>query len=160
MKTSAITGFLAKFDTGFTSLHYSTYLNRFSPAAIFPHPEGGYLVVGSGRADMTDGPNGVVFLRVTEQPQGLPRIDSAIPAEASGRPGDYPILSGGTLLLTGDGFAQNSIMLFNGRVVPFQFTSKNALSVTVPKDAPRGPATIQLETGPAQSQQIRLEIRY
>ena len=109
---------------------------------------------------MTDGPTGVVFLRVTEQPQGLPRIDSVIPGEVKGRSGDFPVRASGTLLLTGDGFAQNATLLFNGRVVPFQFIGKTALSMTVPQDAPRGPATLQIETGSAQSQQVRLEIRY
>lgn len=154
-KQNTQTGFIAKFDAGFTSLMYSTYINRFNPAAIFPHPDGGSLIIGSGLADASvDGPDGVVFIRVKEEPGQLPRIDSALTLNAK----TSTVLPGDVMAIKGDGFASNSAVVLGGRVIPASFVSKSELHATVPSSAPAGPTTLQVETDGRQSQVVAMRV--
>jgi len=155
-RQSAPSGFLAKFDAGFTSLTYSTYLNNFSPVAVFGHPDGGSLVVGTGQsAPNGRDEDGVVFIRVKESPGQLPRIDSVLPA-ADGHLSE--IKAGDVLAVKGEGFVAGARGVLGGVVLDTAIVSSTELRVTVPAGTPFGSAEIVVEAGGARSQAVWLTV--
>ena len=136
-------GFIAKFNRNASDLFFSTPLRDFIPAGIFPHPEGGWWLVGSGIPPGAELPvESIMLMRVEETEATLPRIDQITVAD-------------NRYTIQGAGFTSDARVLFNDRAVTPESATPVELRVEGPAELPAG-SVVRVEVEGKQSRPVRV----
>ncbi len=148
-------GLALKMDEVLGEPRYATFLNGFDPVRIFPHPEGGYWMIGSGVKDApSGGPTDIFLLRIRSWPVDLPRIDSvATETLASNglRPGEKAIIKG-------EGFTGSTVVHFGDLDLAPRIAAPGRMEVLLPESTARGIFEVSVETNGRRSGSVRVRI--
>lgn len=149
------TGFALKMNSTLSELTMATYLTEFEPAAILPHPEGGYWLIGSGREDAGSRSFKDIYLkRIRSSPAELPRVDSV-----SADPAKFIALQpGGTAFLTGEGFTNETVVEFGSYPVAPRAVEATRMQALVPGNIPGGIYDVTVVTKGRRSAPVRVRL--
>lgn len=148
-------GIVVKFNAGLTDVTMATVMNGFHPAAILPHPEGGYWIVGHGREDVASYEfDDVMLVRMKSSPAELPRVDSLEPAERLFR----LLRAGDRAVVRGEGFTGDTVVYFDDVAVAPRNVTGTRMEVEIPAGLRGGIYGLRVETGTRKSGVVRVRV--
>ncbi len=147
--------FALKFDSPLSTLQFGTFLNDFDAAAILPHAEGGYWLIGSGRRDTEPGHTftDAQLIHLRSSPAALPRIDSVL----NTTPKDY-LRPGSTATIQGEGFELDAQVWFGDMKFAAGKIQPKSLEVPLPESVKQGIYDVSVETRGRRSAPVRVRV--
>lgn len=147
--------FALKFDSPLRTLQFGTFLNDFDAAAILPHAEGGYWLIGSGRRDTEPGHTftDVQLIHLRSSPAALPRIDSVLNTS----PKDY-LRPDSTAIIQGEGFELDAQVWFGDMKFAAGKIQPKSLEVPLPESVKQGIYDVSVETRGRRSAPVRVRV--